>query len=304
LNTGGDTAFYGTWEEARMESEEEKQRTKSKKEAFFSKYQVLKIVLSVVLVMFAVTRFSYYESLSTRMDLVFLSLVLSAFLLWMLPWADLWERLSGVNIGGFGFSLEAPHVKAALGVTINDAKWQENIGQSSSEEEIKSNLIQRLKRLEEEIPIVRGSRILWVDDNPHTILGERRLLRALGIDIMPARSSKEAQDILEKDNDFDLIITDVWRTGGYEGVDFIVSLRKEENVHIRSLPVIFYAAYPWDTLVARTRPARELQPEAEVSNSADDLIPKVIRRLAEERTTRTTAIDRKKPTSLLIDRGD
>jgi CheY-like chemotaxis protein len=293
LNTGGDTASYGTWEEARMESEEEKQRTKSKKETFFSKYQVLKIVLSVVLVMFAVTRFSYYESLSTRMDLVFLSLVLSAFLLWMLPWADLWERLTGVNIGGFGFSLEAPHVKAALGVTINDATWQKNTGQSSSEEEIKSNLIQRLKRLEEEIPIVRGSRILWIDNQPHTILGERRLLRALGIDIMPTRSSKEAQDILEKDNDFDLIITDVWRTGGYEAVKFIVSLRKEEkDEHTRSLPVIFYAAYPWEDLVALTRPARELQPEAEASNSADDLIPKVIRRLAEERTTRSTAIDR------------
>src|SRR5829696_248680 len=115
-NTGGDTASYGTWEEARMKRVRRRERTKSKEEAFFSKYQVLKVykyqvlkvVLSVVLVMFAVTRFSNYESLSTRMDLVFLSLVLSAFLLWMLPWADLWERLSGVTLGGFGISLDAP----------------------------------------------------------------------------------------------------------------------------------------------------------------------------------------------------
>jgi len=283
-----------------------RERTKSKEEAFFSKYQVLKVykyqvlkvVLSVVLVMFAVTRFSNYESLSTRMDLVFLSLVLSAFLLWMLPWADLWERLSGVTLGGFGISLEAPHVKAALDESINDADWLEKTGHSSSEEDIRKNLIRRLKRLEEELPIVRGSRVLWIDDHPYDILGERRLLRALGIDIIPARSSKEAQDILETDNDFDLIITDVRRTDEHEGVNFIVSLRKEENEHlkdeqIKSLPVIFYGDHPWGDIVASTRPARELQPEAEASNSADDLIPRVIRRLAEERTTRINAIDRK-----------
>jgi len=248
--------------------------------------------------MFAVTRFSNYESLSTRMDLVFLSLVLSAFLLWMLPWADLWERLSGVTLGGFGISLEAPHVKAALDESINDADWLEKTGHSSSEEDIRKNLIRRLKRLEEELPIVRGSRVLWIDDHPYDILGERRLLRALGIDIIPARSSKEAQDILETDNDFDLIITDVRRTDEHEGVNFIVSLRKEENEHlkdeqIKSLPVIFYGDHPWGDIVASTRPARELQPEAEASNSADDLIPRVIRRLAEERTTRINAIDRK-----------
>lgn len=146
------------------------------------------------------------------------------------------------------------------------------------------------RRLEERIDLsfvrelvlplyARGGR----HSHPHTILGERRLLRALGIDITPAMSSEEAQDILEKDNDFDLIITDVYRVGRDEGVDFVVKLHKNKDERIGSLPVIFYAAYRWGDLVKRTLPARELRPEVEISNAVDEFIPKVIRRLSEER---------------------
>jgi hypothetical protein len=47
---------------------------------------------------------------------------------------------------------------------------------------------------------------------------------------------------------------------------------------------VFYAAYDWNRLVEFTRPARELQPEPEISNAVADLIPKVIRQLADART--------------------
>jgi CheY-like chemotaxis protein len=306
-----------TTEEVSMSEEEEDPRSESEEqeskedprsaphnianalEDFFLKYQVLKVVLSLVLVIFAITRFYYYEALNTRMDLVFLSLVLSVFLLWMLPWEQLWDRLRGFSVGGVAISLQQPDVHAAISNISFDDQHLKIIGSRTSED-VRERLIQRLKSLEGDLQIVRGSRVLWIDDNPHNILGERRLLRALGIDVTPAISSKEAHDILEKDNDFDLIITDVQRQtteydsvdNGFQvhgGVNFIVKLRKEEkDDRIKTLPVIFYGAYSWKDLVNYTRRARELQPAPEIpapeiSESVVDLIPKVIRRLSEER---------------------
>jgi CheY-like chemotaxis protein len=258
---------------------------------YFSKYKVLKVALTVVLVIFAFTRFYYYKALSTRMDVVFLSLALSVFLVWMIPWEQLWQRLRGFGVGGVGITLQKPDVKAAI-VNISFKP----LG-TDSEKQLRDRLQRRLESLEVELQTVRGSKVLWIDDHPHTILGERRLLRALGVSITPAESSQEARDILKKDNDFDLIITDVWRIGGYEGVNYVVSLRNDDDARISSLPVIFYAAYHWEDLVDHTRPARLLRPEAEISNTIDDLIVKTIRRLSEERRNPITVSAQKIPTT-------
>ena len=272
----------------------------------------LKVVLTMVLVIFAISRFSYYESLNTRMDLVFLSLVLAAFLLWMLPWEDLWNRLRGFSLGGFTISLEQPDVQAAIGNVSFDEEHLERIfgeidGRTSKD--ARHKLLQRMESLKEELQTVRESRVLWIDDNPHSILGERRLLRALGIDVTPARSSEEAEDVLEKDNDFDLIISDVQRRGTnyklvdngvkiHEGVNFIVKLQEEEtDERIKTLPLIFYGAYPWDSLVKFTRPARALRPGVEISNTLVNLIPKVITTIAEERENPITIPAKKAPTN-------
>jgi CheY-like chemotaxis protein len=253
--------------------------------------QVLKVLLSVVLVTFAITRIFYYEALGSRMDLVFFSLILSVFLLWMFPWGEFWDRLRGFNVGAFAISLQQPDVQAAIG-NLSFAEEQLKNSGSSLPEEVRDKLRRRLKPLEGELQTVRGSRILWIDDEPHSILGERRLLRALGIDVTPARSSQRAKEILKEDHDFDLILTDTWRCGTREGVNFVVKLRTEEtDARIKNLPVIFYAADSWETLVNVTRPAVELSnhylygrlPVPEISNSVDDLIPKVIRKLSEER---------------------
>jgi CheY-like chemotaxis protein len=280
----------------------------------FSEYQGLKVVLSVVLLVFAITRFYYYEALSTRMDPVFLLLVFSVFLLWMLPWEQLWERLRGFSVGGVEISLQQPDVQAAISNISFDAK---RVKISGSSEMVRDRLLRRLKSLEGELQTVRGGRVLWIDDNPHEILGERRLLRALGIDVTPASSSEEAEDILKKDNDFDLIITDVLRfgtsykfvdkgKGQHEGVNFIVKLRAvAEDKRIRTLPVIFYGAYSWKQLFQHTSPTRELQlepkisesvPEPEISESAVDLIPMVITVISEERLNPILVSAKKKPT--------
>lgn len=251
--------------------------------------QYVKVALSIVVVVLAVVRLAYHDTLSTRMDIVFFSLVLAVFLVWLIPW----ERLQSLSMGGFGITLNQQPIEAA----INGLRLDDVTTYAASPDELR----QRLLRMESEIQAVRGSRVLWIDDNPHKILGERRLLRALGVDVVLAESSESAERQLEKDNDFDLIITDVQRKGEsyklvengiqiHEGVNFIVKLRKHklppsiDDPNIRKLPVIFYAAYDWDRLVKFTRPARELSPEPEITNSEVDLFPKIIRKLYEERT--------------------
>ena len=82
----------------------------------------------------------------------------------------------------------------------------------------------------------------------------------------------------------------------HEGVNFIVKLRAHADPNIRNIPVVFFAAYPQDKLVRFTQPARVLEPEAEISNSVDDFVPKVIRCLAEERSKPISYSGRKKGT--------
>jgi CheY-like chemotaxis protein len=261
-----------------------------------SKDLVLKFLLSVVLLTFAITRIFFYKAIGQRMDLVFFTLVLSVFLLWMFPWRELWERVSGLSVGGVELSLQKPSVQAAIG-NLSIAEEQLKVTGSSSEE-VRDRLRRQLESLQSELKIVRDSRVLWIDDYPHQILGERRLLRALGIDVTPARSSERAKEILEEDNDFDLIITDTVRgsTRTHEGVDFVVNLRTEEtDERIKHLPVIFYAAYPLETLMRVVHPARELPPEPKISISIDDLIPKVIKSLSEERLNPITVSATKTP---------
>jgi CheY-like chemotaxis protein len=259
----------------------------------FSQYA--KVALSAVLVLLAIVRFGYHDALSGRMDVIFFSLILAAFLVWLIPW----ERLQSVTVGSVGISLEQPQVQAAIsGLDLDRIE----------DEELRRRLLHR----EKELQSVRGGRILWIDDKPHNVLGERRLLKALGMDVTPAMSSEAAEKILEEDNDFDLIITDVYRRGVnyklidggepvHEGTNFIVKLRRHDDKHISHLPVIFYAAYDWERLIKFTRPARELLPEPEISNSAVDLIPKVISTLSEERAKPITYTARKQPTSMRRD---
>lgn len=254
--------------------------------------QNIKIGIAALFVIIAILRVVFHETLNPKMDITFFSLLAFAFLVLVLPW----EQLRTFKAGGVEISLEKPAVQAAisgLGLDrVDDDKLQ-----------------QQLSRLGDELKIASGSRVIWIDDKPHNILGARKMLRALNIDVTTATSSEMAQEILNADNDFDLIISDVQRKGEsykqvgggiaiHEGVNFIVVLRKHPDPNIRVMPVIFYAAYDRERLVKFTRPARELFPEAQISNSMEDFLPKVIRRLAEERSKPIAFSKVKKPTAV------
>jgi CheY-like chemotaxis protein len=231
-----------------------------------------------LLLVLAVLRAVFHPQLSELMDNVFFSLVGGGLALVLLPI----ERLASVKAAGFELSLTQPQIAGAIA--------------ASGRDRIKSDELRaKLSKLEDLLPIIRGSRVLWVDDNPHTILGERRVLRALGVDVTSVTSSLAAEEKLRADNDFDLVISDIQRagdtykiTGGeavHEGVNLVVKLRTQyDDPVIKSMPVIFYAAYDRQRLVAFTRRVRELQPEAEIANSILELLPKAVSVLAESRS--------------------
>ena len=235
---------------------------------------IIRILLSAIVFAIAIIRMFYYEDLGNRIDDTFLLLISAAVLILLLPW----DRLSSISAGGIELTLDKPEVKGAIdGLGITRVKNKQ--------------LMKKLSQWTDEIEQVSGSRILWIDDKPHNIIGERRLLRALGADVVTVISSEMTEDILSRDNDFDMIVTDVQRKGDsyklndgvpiHEGVNFIVKLRNDKDPIISTLPVTFYAAYDSNRLEKFTKPARKVHPKAEIINSIEDLLEKVIATLSE-----------------------
>jgi len=253
----------------------------------------VRAILAFVAFLLALFRSVFFETLNSRIDSTFVLLIVLAVIIVILPW----ERLSSFKAGGIEVSLDKPEVKAALESLINL-----DTNQVIDDKELRDKLLTMTSEIEQ----AQGGRVLWIDDLPHLNLSERRLLRALGIETITAISSDEAESILRRDNDFDLIITDVNRVGenyklnqgrpDHDGVNFIVKLRKYPNSAIRSLPVIFYSAYQWQQLADHTRSARELWPEAELSRDPKTLIIKTIKALAERRREPIKSMSEKEPT--------
>jgi len=246
------------------------------------------------------------------MDDTFLILLAAAVIIALVPW----EHLSSLTAGQFEFVWERPQVAGALRGLVTTRIEDKHLRTLLSE-------------LAPQIETIEGSRVLWIDDEPHSILGERRLLRALGIEILSTRSSRDALKELDADDDFDLIITDVQRAGstyekvatggavvqkrrrdGYweiekadgtklydihEGVNFVVAeLRTHPNESISQLPVVFYASYPMERLVKFTG----IVSDAVLSNSVDGLLRSVIPTLTDAREHPIRVPPKKKPTGI------
>ena len=152
--------------------------------------QNIKIAITSLLVILAILRVIFHNTLNATMDITFFSLLAFAFLVLVLPW----EHLKTFKAGGVEISLEKPEVQAAIS----------GLGLDRVDDD---NLRHQLSKLEDELKIASGSRVIWIDDKPHNILGARRMLRALNIDVTTATSSEMALDILNTDNDFDLLIS-------------------------------------------------------------------------------------------------
>ena len=263
---------------------------------------VLRVVAAAVAVVLAGLRFAVLDEARFSIDATFLGLLGAAFLILALPW----ERLRSLKAGGLEGTLEGPRGQGAISA----------LGLDRLEDE---QLRARLKAMAPLIGQISGTRVLWIDDKPRKVLGERRLLRALGVDVVAATSSDGAVRELLTDNDFDLIISDVQRAGAshkwiddagdplHEGANFAVLLLRSQDERVLPVPpILFYSAYEWARLRRFTRIATSESPTVEVCRprrakdtpAASDLIGRAIVILSEARSSPISVGANKEPTGV------
>lgn len=85
--------------------------------------------------------------------------------------------------------------------------------------------------------VIRGGKILWVDDNPDNQVHERRTLHSLGVSIDLAGSTDEALSMLGQ-TDYDLVISDMARYGVQDAGLKLLEKMRERGV---DLATVFYA---------------------------------------------------------------
>lgn len=120
---------------------------------------------------------------------------------------ELIPRMSGFKAFGFEVALLREELDKAVD------KQGVEVGQSDR--------TQVLRRAEMVGQMMRGARILWVDDHPENNEYEHRIMRSLGAIVDTARSSAEARSMLSRTN-YALVISDIDRDGvPDEGLRFL-----------------------------------------------------------------------------------
>jgi CheY-like chemotaxis protein len=242
-----------------------------------------KLALASLPIAFALFAIFYPNLPAQKLDNSILFLIVLAILVIILPW----ERLTSLKAAGIEFEIDKPQINKAIG-DLEVLKGKENV----SDEKLRAQIEYLRPHLEQ----AQGSRILWIDDTPHNILGERRLLRALGIETVMANSSEMAQAYLDTDGDFDLIISDMRSGETYkqgktempEAVEFIANLRSVEAKrrqidrysHIPPLPVIFYSGKSYSRLLQMTTPIRQTNSVVILVQDVEKLFEEVLRTLS------------------------
>lgn len=237
-------------------------------------------------------RLANIEDVSSQIDGVVLGLLGAAFLIFVIPW----DRLTTLQFGEFSLTVERME-DALSGLDIP----------SVDNMQVREMLI----GMQEVIRRIQGTRVLWIDDNQHLLLGLRRLFRSIGVEVVPVSSSESAKEQLENDNDWNLVISDVQRGGSsydelsetaglsriHEGVNFMLMLHDSADQATRALPVLFYSAYPnGDDLDRFTRPFRQLSPRSRFAFEWRGLLENAILMLSESRTRPIVVPPSKTPT--------
>ena len=250
----------------------------------------LRLLIAAVIALVSVLALIFPGHIPQQMNHVFYLLLGAAVIIALAPL----ERLTSLKVGELEFLLAQPQVKGAISAM--------GLGGVRNRE-----LRDTLTDNQEDLGAIRGSRILWIDDYPHKLVSLRRLIRSLGVQVVAASSSARALELLDEDNDYDLIITDVQRTDFperhpgaeplHDGVNFVVYFRKHiPDPVIQNLQVIFYAAYPEDALALWTKQARQISPGAETARTPVELVTKTIQMLADSRAAPIMTPAAKEPT--------
>jgi CheY-like chemotaxis protein len=224
----------------------------------------------------------FKEVAPDKLDSTILTLFIFSAVILIFPW----ERLNLFKAAGIEVQLNEPQVKGAL-IGMLDAQQKD--------------LKELLVSLSSKISQSKGGRILWIDDKPHNIVGERRLLRALGIEVATTNPDT-IMKILEQDNDFDLIISDIqWLDENgqatYGGMEKIKDIRDNYNDSVIStLPVIFYTAYtPAVTKEIMEEVGLVRYLKIDICHSIETLVKQAILTISESRSN-PIKVGKKRPT--------
>lgn len=146
--------------------------------------------------------------------------------------------LDNLGEGSFkGFGVEATGKKKAEAVaaivaaqTESEHKYIENksLNNLPSNERISEAVINSAKIITPSaIKNSLNKTILWVDDEPSNNVYERKAFRALGFRVWNARSTEDALQFINDDNQVDVVISDISRPEGpMAGYDLLESLRR------------------------------------------------------------------------------
>lgn len=175
---------------------------------------------------------------------------------------DLLPRMSGFRAFGF----EAAFVEEELDKAIG--KQGEGDVQVSKQD--RSQVLRRAQRV---APVLRGARILWVDDKPDFNVYERSILQSLGILVDMATTTEKALSML-RSADYHAVISDMERDGiPDEGLQFIDKMRRQGLYR----PTILY--------IRSLDPSRGTPPYAfGITNQPDHLLHYVMDVLERERS--------------------
>jgi hypothetical protein len=160
-------------------------------------YRWLKIGISLSLISLAVIYWADFFGARYKVNQNLLLIVAAAILVALIPW----EWIQSLKAGPLEVAINRPQVKNVF----NKIRLDDRVANDA--------LRQFLANNSNAIEAIAGSRILWIDDRPEKIIGQRRLFRALRLEVVTATSTGQAIQLLVDNPDFDLIITDIQRLG-------------------------------------------------------------------------------------------
>ena|SRR5215211_3466394 len=178
-----------------------------------------------------------------------LTLCLAAVVVWVAraPLRRLMNELGVRKVGGLGFDVEFIEHQAAV------AYVDQGLDPPSEQDR------RAIRRTAEHLgPLARGTRVLWVDNQPRNNERERSAFLAWQVDVQTRRTTDQALcELRDPREQYDLVVTDWRRPGDSEcspaGLELINRMRDRGLEE----PVIFYhGAVPLDELERRRAAAK------------------------------------------------
>jgi CheY-like chemotaxis protein len=124
-----------------------------------------------------------------------------------------------------------------------------------------------LRRAELVGSVLRGARVLWVDDHPENNSWERELFRSLGVVIVSVESTRSAVASTKAES-FDVVISDTRRDSEpVDGIDGAMQVRDA----MPALPIVFY--------IQDVTSSQIPEPASGITNEPNELLHLVLDRL-------------------------